>query len=40
MHPHVLARLREEIISTVGVHRAPTIEDVRDMKYLRAVLNE
>jgi cytochrome P450 len=40
MHPEVLARLREEIIGTVGSTRAPTYDDVRGMKYLRAVLNE
>lgn len=40
MHPDVLARLREEILSTVGATRAPTFDDVREMKYLRAVLNE
>jgi Cytochrome P450 len=40
MHPEVLARLREEIVGNVGTGRAPTIEDVRGMKYLRAVLNE
>ncbi|KAF8577266.1 CYP63 cytochrome P450 monooxygenase-like protein [Ramaria rubella] len=40
MHPDVLARLREEILSTVGTSRAPTFDDVRGMKYLRAVLNE
>jgi len=40
MHPDVLARLREEVVSTVGTTRAPTFDDVRGMKYLRAVLNE
>ncbi|KIJ34660.1 hypothetical protein M422DRAFT_181873 [Sphaerobolus stellatus SS14] len=40
MHPEALARLREEIISTIGKERAPTLDDLRGMKYLRAVLNE
>ncbi|KAF8522182.1 cytochrome P450 [Hysterangium stoloniferum] len=40
MHPDVLARLREEVIGTVGKVRAPTLEDLRDMKYMRAVINE
>ncbi|KAF8498338.1 cytochrome P450 [Gautieria morchelliformis] len=40
MHPDVLARLREEVLNTVGPTRAPTFDDVRGMKYLRAVLNE
>jgi len=40
MHPETLARLREEIVSTVGTSRTPTFDDIRGMKYLRAVLNE
>jgi len=39
MHPSVLARLREEILRHVGPTRRPTYDDVREMKYLRAVLN-
>ncbi|KAJ7732923.1 cytochrome P450 [Mycena maculata] len=39
-HPDVFAKLRAEIMSTVGSSRAPTPEDFREMKYLRAVLNE
>jgi cytochrome P450 len=40
MYPHVLIRLREEILAHVGPTRRPTYEDIRGMKYLRAVLNE
>lgn len=40
MHPEVLARLRDEIITVVGTSGAPTYDDIRGMKYLRAVLNE
>ncbi|OCH92181.1 cytochrome P450 monooxygenase pc-2 [Obba rivulosa] len=40
MYPEVFRRLREEIISTVGTSRRPTSEDFRNMRYLRAVLNE
>ncbi|KDQ21154.1 hypothetical protein BOTBODRAFT_149912 [Botryobasidium botryosum FD-172 SS1] len=40
MYPHVLRKLRQEILDTVGTQRRPTFEDVRQMKYLRAVLNE
>ncbi|KAG2354435.1 cytochrome P450 [Suillus spraguei] len=40
MHPEVLTRLREEIIMKVGLTRRPTYDDIREMKYLRAVLNE
>ncbi|KIJ06968.1 hypothetical protein PAXINDRAFT_91187, partial [Paxillus involutus ATCC 200175] len=39
-HPDVLRRLREEILSMVGSLRRPTLEDMREMKYLRAVINE
>ncbi|KAG7440388.1 cytochrome P450 monooxygenase pc-3 [Guyanagaster necrorhizus] len=38
-HPKVTARLRSEILEKVGT-RTPTYEDIRDMKYLRAFLNE
>ncbi|KAJ6461237.1 cytochrome P450 [Mycena vitilis] len=39
-HPAQLAKLRAEILDTVGPTRAPTPEDFKEMKYLRAVLNE
>ncbi|KIJ19741.1 hypothetical protein PAXINDRAFT_67438 [Paxillus involutus ATCC 200175] len=39
-HPDVLARLREEILTKVGSSRRPTHDDMRDMKYLRAFINE
>ena len=39
-HPDVLKRLREEILSVVGPTRRPTYDDIRNMKYLRAVINE
>jgi hypothetical protein len=37
-NPHVLNRLREEITEKVG-NRRPTYQDMREMKYLRAVIN-
>lgn len=40
MHPKVMVKLREEVLEHVGTARAPTYDDVRSMKYLRAVLNE
>ncbi|KAG1809092.1 cytochrome P450 [Suillus subaureus] len=40
MHPEFLTRLREEIISKVGLTRRPTYDDIKEMKYLRAILNE
>lgn len=38
-HPEVRARLRREIHEQVG-DRRPTFEDIRGMRFLRAVLNE
>ncbi|KAJ6590254.1 cytochrome P450 [Mycena sp. CBHHK59/15] len=40
MYPEVCARLREEVLTHVGSSRRPTYDDIRDMKYLRAVINE
>lgn len=39
MHPEVLKRLRDEILTVVGPERRPTYDDLREMKYLRAVIN-
>ncbi|KAJ6553147.1 cytochrome P450 [Mycena capillaripes] len=39
-HPNVLAKLRDEILRVVGPAQRPTYDNFRDMKYLRAVLNE
>ncbi|KAJ4467864.1 cytochrome P450 [Lentinula aciculospora] len=39
-HSDVLNKLRSEILSIVGPDRRPTYDDFREMKYLRAVLNE
>ena len=38
-YPASLQRLRAEILDKVGRHRRPTYDDIRDMKFLRAVLN-
>jgi len=40
MYPHVLAKLREEILTVVGGEKHATYDDLRNMKYLRAVINE
>ncbi|KAF9012880.1 cytochrome P450 monooxygenase pc-3 [Hymenopellis radicata] len=40
MYPTIMTRLREEILGVVGPERAPTFEDVKNMKFLRAVINE
>ncbi|KIJ47973.1 hypothetical protein M422DRAFT_226077 [Sphaerobolus stellatus SS14] len=40
MHPEVVQRLRQEILDNLGFDKAPTYDDIREMKYLKAVLNE
>ncbi|KIL67120.1 hypothetical protein M378DRAFT_23065 [Amanita muscaria Koide BX008] len=40
MHPPVMARLRQEILEKVGPTKLPDQDDIKDMKYLRAVINE
>ncbi|EMD36326.1 hypothetical protein CERSUDRAFT_95659 [Gelatoporia subvermispora B] len=40
MYPHVLNRLRAEVRATVGLTRCPTEDDIRNMRYLRAVIDE
>ncbi|CDO72297.1 hypothetical protein BN946_scf184970.g149 [Trametes cinnabarina] len=39
-HPDVLKRLRTEVMSVVGPSGRPTYEHVREMKYMRAFINE
>ncbi|KAF7352323.1 hypothetical protein MVEN_01196000 [Mycena venus] len=39
-HPDMAERLRKEILDTVGSSRMPTYDDLRNMKYLRAFINE
>ncbi|TFK28591.1 cytochrome P450 monooxygenase pc-3 [Coprinopsis marcescibilis] len=39
-YPDVLERLRQEVLEKVGETRRPTFDDMKDMKYLRAVINE
>lgn len=39
-HPDVVARLRAEILATIGEHRTPTYADLKGMKYLQNVMNE
>ncbi|KAF4588561.1 hypothetical protein EYR40_010114 [Pleurotus pulmonarius] len=40
VYPAVAKRLREEILTHVGPNKRPTYEDIRELKYLRAVINE
>lgn len=39
IHPHVMSRLREEVLGKIGPTRRPTFEDMKEMKYLKAVIN-
>ena len=38
-HPDVFARLRDEVLETLGPNGKVSPENLREMKYLRAVLN-
>jgi len=38
-NPHVFIRLRREVLDTLGPHGKVTAENLKMMKYLRAVLN-
>ncbi len=39
-HPAVFNRLRNEVVEKVGTDKRPTFENIREMKFLRAVINE
>ncbi|KAJ7592506.1 cytochrome P450 monooxygenase pc-3 [Mycena floridula] len=39
-HPEVLKKLRLEVLERLGRSGRPTFEDMREMKYMRAVINE
>lgn len=39
-HPHAVTKLREEVLTTIGRDRTPTYEHLKNMPYLKAVLNE
>jgi len=38
-HPDVFARLRNEVLETLGPNGKVSPQNLREMKYLRAVLN-
>ncbi|KAI0663220.1 cytochrome P450 monooxygenase pc-3 [Cubamyces menziesii] len=40
LYPEVFKRLRAEVMEKIGPTQMPTFDDVRNMKYLRAVINE
>ena len=37
--PDMWTRLRAEVLSHLGTDRAPTFDDIKEMKYLKAVIN-
>ncbi|KJZ79132.1 hypothetical protein HIM_01283 [Hirsutella minnesotensis 3608] len=39
-NPTAVTRLRSEIIETVGLHKHPTYEHLKNMPYLKAIINE
>ncbi|KAL1878555.1 hypothetical protein VTK73DRAFT_7820 [Phialemonium thermophilum] len=39
-YPRIVAKLRNEILATVGAGRMPTYEDLKNMRYLTHTLNE
>lgn len=39
MHPLVLSRLRQEVLDVVGSSEKPTFDHIRNMKYMKAVIN-
>lgn len=39
-YPHAVAKLRAEILSTVGPDETPTYEHLKNMPYLKSILNE
>lgn len=38
-HSNICTRLRQEIMEVVGPNRRPSLEEIRQMKYLRAFIN-
>ncbi len=39
MYPEVFRRLRAEVLDKIGPSQMPTFDNIRTMKYLRAVIN-
>jgi cytochrome P450 len=39
-HPDIYAKLREEVLQTLGTDGKPTYEDLKSMKYMQYCLNE
>lgn len=39
-HPDIYKKLRQEILNTIGPNKAPTYDDLKNMKYLNYTINE
>lgn len=39
LYPDVFQKLRAEVVEKIGPTQMPNFEDIRTMKYLRAVIN-
>ncbi|CAE6510897.1 unnamed protein product [Rhizoctonia solani] len=39
-HPEIMSKLRDEILECLGTSSYPSPDDLKEMKYLRAILNE
>ncbi|KFA76367.1 hypothetical protein S40288_07123 [Stachybotrys chartarum IBT 40288] len=39
-HPEMVVKLRQEILETIGSERTPSFEDLKNMSYLKAIINE
>ena len=40
MHPHVQAKAQAEIDAVIGNDRLPTVQDIKDLPYVNAVIKE
>ncbi|PSN64300.1 cytochrome P450 alkane hydroxylase-like protein [Corynespora cassiicola Philippines] len=38
--PHIMAKLRKEIVDRIGTERPPQYQDLKEMKYLQHIMNE
>ena len=39
MEPEILERLRQEVLDVVGPEAAPTIDTIKELKYMKACTN-
>ncbi|EKM74893.1 hypothetical protein AGABI1DRAFT_80614 [Agaricus bisporus var. burnettii JB137-S8] len=40
IHPEIAQKMRAEVLNLCGSHASPTIDQIRQLQYLRAVINE